>query len=217
MISFDAAVDHGWTSASVVTKSATVGSGSDRVLFVHIFSNVSSDVVASVTYNGMAMTRLTRLSPQSNAQHYVYVLANPPTGSNNIVVTNSSSALTRVLHSSYDGVDATNFPDDSSGGTSSSGSSLSGTVTTTVDNCWLIASGVGMSGVTAGTGFTERAGGSGLQNIVGDSNGAKSPAGIYGMTIGLNGNDNGSLFIISIAPAGAAPPVTPKSGFFNLL
>ena len=112
--------------------------GSDRYLLVS-FVEQSGGTVTGVTYAGVSMTKLVGPtlfgSTSGNNAEYIYGLLNPTTSSNNVVITCSSSAAnyftqnwvitgtSGVLNTSHTTV-----------GTTTS-SSVSDSVTTTVDGC----------------------------------------------------------------------------------
>ena len=115
------------------TVGFTVGSGSNRILFVGIYTANSSggDVVSGVTYAGSAMTRINTVqNTQSGHQcrAYLYYLLNPTSGANNIVVTSSETVGLSAV--SYTGAQQSGVPDASNTGTANYVSSVN--VTTTV-------------------------------------------------------------------------------------
>jgi len=76
------------TSAGTTTDLSHTVSGDDRVLVVVIHTN--SGTVSGVTYNGTSMTLVDSQQASPDAIWvYVYVLANPDTGANNITVTHT--------------------------------------------------------------------------------------------------------------------------------
>lgn len=78
---------------SVYTRAYTCGAGSNRALVVGFFGNVTgADEVTSVTYAGVAMTRIgTARADGGDRPIYFYGLLTPATGANNVVVTFSIS------------------------------------------------------------------------------------------------------------------------------
>ena len=75
------------------TFSYTVGSGSNRVLFVGVgsYNATGGNKVSGVTYNGVAMTLVDTAEAQSNTFISLWRLDNPASGANNVVVTFSTS------------------------------------------------------------------------------------------------------------------------------
>src|SRR5882724_8240704 len=104
-ISFDVAVNGSFASTTL-TWSHTC-SGTNRYLVVLIRAG-SADTLTGVTYNGVAMTPLKKIlvntsgSVQDN--FYVYGLANPASGANNIVASASTAVTILGLSASYKGV-----------------------------------------------------------------------------------------------------------------
>ncbi|HEX8738212.1 MAG TPA: carboxypeptidase-like regulatory domain-containing protein [Pyrinomonadaceae bacterium] len=76
----------------------TTGAGSNKALFVGVSTStttlpagVPTERVASVTYNGVALTRVgTAISPNSLSTSEIFRLVNPPSGSFSVVVTLAS-------------------------------------------------------------------------------------------------------------------------------
>ncbi|HLM02078.1 MAG TPA: carboxypeptidase-like regulatory domain-containing protein [Pyrinomonadaceae bacterium] len=100
-ITIDNASSNGaFNAAGVTTLSWTheTGAGSNRALFVGVSTStttlpvgVPTERVASVTYNGVALTRVgTAISPNSLNTSEIFRLVNPPTGANTVEVTLAS-------------------------------------------------------------------------------------------------------------------------------
>lgn len=139
MIAVDATYN-GWVaSASSLTYAHTV-TGANAVLVVGSWMFNSSATFSSCTYNGVSMTNLVnRTTDGTGGDIRILGLANPATGSNNVVITCSSSKQIFGNSVSYTGVDQTTpFPDTGTSG-SSSGTSFSISITTTVDQSWVFA------------------------------------------------------------------------------
>lgn len=75
-------------SGGDVTFSHTQNTGSDGYLYVYLNMGNAEQIPQGVTYGGVAMTLVNASSGDSsfNVKNYLYQLANPSTGSNNIVV-----------------------------------------------------------------------------------------------------------------------------------
>lgn len=215
-IAVDATSDH-FTSAGTTDTCSHTTSGSDRVLLVTIFKYGGGDSVTGVTYNGTAMTRLGGIASDASGYTYVYGLANPSTGANNIVATSSSSVQWFTTNASYTGVNqSTPFPDTAVTGTGTA-ATVTATMTTTVDQSWLfLGTRTPSRGPSAGTNTFER-----VQNTTSgdaassfDSNGARSTGSNsleYTMSSGTYYN-----VLVSFAPATAAGPTNLKSLDTNL-
>lgn len=207
-IALDNSADLGSTTATSLTTAYTVGSGALRALAVGVVGDSVSDLVTGVTYGGVAMTKVATLAPNasgSNRYEYVFVLFNPASGSNNVVVSASSSSFLAaqaesLINVSPAGVDANN-----SGNSGTTQASFTLSVTTVADRCWLIGffkAGV-VTTIGAGASTTARV----LNNAVylamlADSNGVLTPAGSHSLIATMtspSGNMGG--IIVSFKPA----------------
>ncbi len=192
-------------NASSCTYSHTVNAGTDLFLAVSVIA-YTTDNITGVTYAGTAMTQVgKKLTGSGGRWMYLYVLHNPSTGTNNVVVSASGTTYISSQAATYTGVtqSSTVHVSNTNSGTTSS---LTTSVTTTLDNCWLIMAGAGYGDeLKAGTGTTERQGnGSGLSIF--DSDGAKSPAGSYSLVAASNGGVSAQIAVVlaAIAPSAAA-------------
>jgi hypothetical protein len=70
-----------------------VASESDRILLVGLMASIAAESahVASVTYNGVALTRLLRRSQPSLLDGDLWYLINPDTGTHNVVATHDET------------------------------------------------------------------------------------------------------------------------------
>lgn len=171
-IAFDASASG--IGASPTLTFAHTCTGSNRLLIVGAMSQ-SGDVVTGVTYNGVAMTQIQHTSANGE-DVYLFSLVAPATGANNVVVSSSSGDVygTSV---SYTGV-AQVSPDDGSSNGTTTAITTNLTVTTTVDNDWLVGGGRGLS--TANTNSTRRV--DAIFDMF-DTNAAQTPAGSKTMVI----------------------------------
>lgn len=110
-IAFDAGNTGLISGASSLTISLTVGSGSDRALVVSASCLNSTNFLASatVTWDGTSMGSpvVTPAAGAGNNYVYTWVLANPASGTHNVVITPSGSAYVKAAVSSWTGVDQT--------------------------------------------------------------------------------------------------------------
>lgn len=215
MIAFDASTQGTAGSTSPQTYSHTT-SGSDRILFVSIFTQGS---VTGVTYNGVAMTELGTTSYSTpTGVSYLFMLVNPASGANNVVVTHSGS-FTASVAASYTGAKQTDQPD-AAAVTNTTGAgtatSLSTTITTVADNSWLVTSTATESGsaLTAGAGAFLRQTGSNIAVALFDTNGAVTPAGVTSMTVDAASATEICMVTASFAPSVAAAT---SSNFFAFM
>jgi hypothetical protein len=177
-IAYDSSAFNSWTTWTSHTLSHTC-SGSDRILFWSALWIMASDKVTWVTYNGVSMTRIAHVWSWGE-RIYLYYLINPSTWVNNIVATTSSSATLYAQSTSYTGVKQSAQPDSSNTSAYATQTNMSTSTTTVADNSWLVWVFRASSTQTAVAGTTFRAGVNTTIQI-GDSNGAKSPAGSYSL------------------------------------
>lgn len=220
-INFDYASKAGPLTSSTATLSHTT-SGSDRLLFAFIVIKSSLNVITSVKYNDVSMTLLSSNRIGSTPAYMaVYYLVNPTVGTNNIVATFSSSYKYQIHGISYNGCKQTDQPNTSStNNTSQIITSITGTVTTTIDNCWTILFGGteidGGWNLTAGNNSTLRSAAD-YSSAVFDSNGPKSPAGSTSMTANAGGSGQIAAITVAITPLPAVGPANIKSYNTNLI
>jgi len=208
-IAFDAA-------AQVITSGVTsqnlsfTTSGSDRFLIVWIQSNTSNP--SGVTYDGVSMS-LYGAHPNSS-QFVAYYLANPNSGTHNITVSwGSSQSKAYIVAGSWNGAKQTAFPDAVNRNVASPATSLTTSVTTTANNCWLVGACMAVASPTytdgdlaAGTSTTRRTitndgGGSVARGLaVFDSNADITPAGSASLQFTVSSNADLFGFVFSLAP-----------------
>lgn len=133
-------------TVSSITYAHDVGSGANRFLSVtQSWNDNGTGAIEQVgaTYNGDAMTLVAGADAASGAvELYLYQLANPDSGSNNVVVTRDVSVLTQYdsFAQSYTGVNQAApvdvFNEDAL--TASSDDPFTISVTTTVENTWIV-------------------------------------------------------------------------------
>ena len=209
-IALDNSSEASLSSGTVLTFSHTV-SGDNRILFVSCSQEGGSlDSITGITYNGISMTRIGMAVSQANGRAYLYYLIAPATGANDVVVTYSETTNKRGQAVSYTGVSQSGVPDASDSG-NGSGTTITGTITTVLDNCWTIMTAYGNNaGLVASTGSTERLNNNRLGTF--DSNGVITPAAETTMVVTCSSDNNGFV-IASFAPF-VAP--TANSNFFQL-
>jgi len=181
--------------------------GSNLILIVGTVSG-SNGNVSGVTYNGVAMTKITGSSGYSSqcGNTVFWYLINPPTGSHTVAVTLGSSDTISGVSASYTGASQTSQPDSYHASSNSTGTTYSDSTTTVANNSWVIGYFVNNQGTTisAGSGTTSRVSVSGvayiIANMLADSNGPQTPAGsaTLNATAGASGYWLDS--VISISP-----------------
>lgn len=194
------------TAASTSLTIAHTCTGSNLILLVGVLvTTTETDVITGVTYNSIAMTRVTTHGLVVNAglgsSMYFYYLIAPSTGANNIVITASASHTLRGVSTSYTGVRQASQPDAANSGTADVANTITTSVTTVANNCWTVSISYNDSDFpAASTGLTERTQSSIFG--IGDSNAAITPAGAYAMTWDTEsaGSVSWGMAAVSIAP-----------------
>lgn len=175
-IAYDSSAFWAWTTWTTDTLSHTC-SWSDRILFWSALVLSWSDTLTSVTYNSVAMTRISHVW-SGWERIYLYYLINPSTWANNIVSTFSWSTTIYSESTSYTWASQTWQPDSSTSSAYATQSNMSTSTTTIANNCWLVWVFRAWLAQTAVAGTTLRAWVNTTIQI-GDSNGAKTPAWSY--------------------------------------
>ena len=178
--------------------------GANLYLLEFVWTNQTS--ITSCTYGSVTMTKLKESSAITNDRHiYVYGLADPATGANNMVVTPSATGQVYTAAISYTGCLGTQ-PDASATGVVTVGNTtITGTLTTIVNNCWT-AMGV-VSGLKDNLGDGSAGANTTWRNTMGsnggiyDSNGALS-IGSHSLvaTLTASQTDDMAQVIVSLAP-----------------
>lgn len=196
-----------WVNASSMTFSYTI-TGSNTALMASFFSFAGGDACTGVTWNGSALTQRGKIGADAGGEQYLYGKATTDTGTHNIVISYSTTVQIFATFTSYTGVDQTTpFPDTATTG-SGSASSFSPTVTTSVDQSWVITGARSPSKApTAGANTTVRK----LNTTSGDagwtldSNGGRS-TGSNAMNWSYTGASFSYYIVTSLAPSVASTP-----------
>jgi hypothetical protein len=215
-IAYDNTLVHNCATGTSCTVAYTVGSGSNRAVFFTIEHFSTTDIVDSATYDGVAMTEIDQyLYPAQGFSMHAYYGVAPTSGSNNLVVNFSVSTGPQLRISSLEGVAQTGTIDAFHDfAYTTNVSSISESITTTVDNAWTMLF-VGSSCPS----FASLAGGANTTirsaspcSYIADSNGPKTPAGSQTMSHTNGGTAQWIGVIASIAPhvdAGGEATTTP--------
>lgn len=183
-------------------------SGTNRYLVVWALDD-SGDFITGYTYAGAAMTQLGKVAC-SSFELYAYGLANPATGTNNIVGTGSTGNV-YIMAVSYNGVAQVTTPNAITTVANNTGTPLTTTLTTTAANCWTVLISQSSSGnqvANAGCFFLQSDSGSNNRNNgLYDSNGPVVSAGSTSLALTTAGNT--STVMLALAPF-----VATHSGFF---
>ena len=192
---------------NTTTASYTVGSGSDRLLVLYLVGGINTDTISAVTYAGVSMTLIGKINAGANRFVYLWYLLNPASGSNAFSITDGGN-LNNGACSDFTGVLQSGQPDASGTNTGLVVTSISKTLTTVADNCWLVGGCFISSGITltAGADTTVRQQ-NGQNAALFDSNAAKTPAGNHSLTMSMDpAATDAAIVAASFAPSGGAPP-----------
>jgi len=162
-----------------------------------------------VTFGGVALTAINSIAG-ATVKVYLYYLINPPSGANNIVVTQTTNERQSFVVASYSGVDQDN-PIDASD-TGSGTNTAQADITTTIANDWLVSAGLVASTTTSVTGATTRHSISSSRCNFADSNGVK-PIDTYAIIWNGTGDAvNASTSIVAGPVSGS--DITDAQGYF---
>lgn len=109
-IAFDASSQGSNNNTTSLTISHTVGSGSDRALYVFVASDDGTDDLAgaTVTYGGTSLgSPISTTSVGATNWLYCWRMLAPPSGTANIVISSGTNMYLSVIASSWSGVDQT--------------------------------------------------------------------------------------------------------------
>jgi hypothetical protein len=204
-ITYDNSKDGGnnGSSTASLTYSYNVGSGPNRLLVVNLTGDTSADDISSVTYAGTPMTLAGKVHAPSDHWQYLYYLLNPPSGSNNVVITAGSPHDLISQAASWYNVKQSAQPDAFTTNTVAATNTSITTSLTTVANGSLIVQGLwSYRHLAAGAGatpiLTDAAfGGAG---IFVSSGSPVSPAGNVSMTTISDGSNSTGVIMVSFAP-----------------
>lgn len=198
MIAFDTITVNPTDGSSFTTSSI------NRILFYAIQGGTAT----SVTYNGVALTKLIDILDSSGSGFQLWYLLNPASGANTF---HHNSSGSRHFLVSYNGVLQSGFPDSSN--TNNTAANPKTLATTTVaDNSRVIAFAVNASGSAAATvPLTARSTGTDGITIWADSNADIHPAGSYSSTVSFaSSGSNQAMIVVSMAPFVGSSSVSPS-------
>jgi hypothetical protein len=213
-VAYDASTgtgQQGTLSASSLTKSITIGSGSDRLLLVYVWGGATC---SGVTHNGVAMTLHSREDTAYKSS--VWYLVNPASGANNIVATFASATYAILTGASFSGVEQTpTINTYYQSGRVFDWTDFGTAITTTVDGCGVVACGyMDNGGLTAGDANSTLLA-SAQHNVAGSLCGIlrtttfpQATAGSIAITIDGATNSWAQLTTLAFAPASSATNVT---------
>ena len=218
-IVFDSAVSKSAVNAASVTWSHTVGSSSNRVLVVGLSTeDTSSSVlnIASITYNGVAMTAVPNSAATAGSstldKSQLFYLLNPPAGAHTIAVT-FGGAVNGVSAGSISlsGV-AQSAPTAAAINTATSGTTISANITVSTAGSWLVDaanSGAGNATLTPGASQTKRWGVGQSSSGGAGSTESVSSAGTASVSWTASSGSQLALSVAAFAPAAAGGATAP--------
>lgn len=111
--------------------------GSDRIMLIGII-NQNTGSITSVTFNGVAATLIDSQTSGASTTYMYYLIAPDATTANVSVTRGTTTNFMFVYAYTFTGAKQSAQPDGSNKGTASAVTSITGTVTTTADNCWCV-------------------------------------------------------------------------------
>jgi hypothetical protein len=193
------ATSAGAGSSTTTLTIAHTCTGSDRLLVVGAIDDGGASNIATAAFNGVAMTLVASTQQSGSEYVYLFYLKNPASGTHNIVITTSVASNPAASNASYTGALQTGGTDATATVTAGTRSSTTGTVTTVLNNCWLIMVGRAGTNMSAGASTTRRESTYAAGPGIFDSNGAITPAGSASL-IFTNSSATTSAIIASFAP-----------------
>lgn len=221
MIAYDNSTNGGQTGSTPSSKTYahTTGSISDGVLYVSVHTQGTNGTTASqptVTYNGTSMTFEEGSSTiGTSGKTWIYSLANPSSGSNNIVITAGATKAEYIASeaASYSGVDSANlYVDENSAGVNST--QITTTLTPSGNGYWFAVTGFSQRNMSVNSGtYEKRQPSTTLARIYGDSNGTISGSTSAVTDISDGGNVTHQI-MWTFAPAGGGATFKPIVSMF---
>src|SRR5260221_12626630 len=104
------------------------------MVFVAITGDITNDKITGVTYAGVSMALQGKVNTPGDRWFYLFSLANPTLGANNVVISASGVTNIATAIASYDGVKQTGQPEATANGTVTSAPSVTTTTTTLTAN-----------------------------------------------------------------------------------
>jgi hypothetical protein len=126
---------------TTITNTINIGTGLDHSVMIVIGNgHTASDAITSMTWNGVALTKVQVQAPTGSNDRYIYIfmLVNPDSGSHDLVINNSTSAYFFGSLAVYNGAAQTGQPDNSGKSTSAAATTFNETLTINTADSWLI-------------------------------------------------------------------------------
>lgn len=201
-IAFDTSVNQQTNGGGSTLTFAFTTTGTNRYLVVGAIIQGGA-TITDVSYGGVSMTQIASQSSanvSAGETSYLFGLANPASGSNNVVITGSGAATIAAVASSYTGAQQTDSSEASNTASGASGAVTVG-VTTLTNNAWLVSFVRGQSALSASAGTTLRTTSGGL--VMCDKGADLTPAGLYSVDLTTASNNNWAILAASLKPFGA--------------
>lgn len=179
-IAFDSFTNGGETAPDTSLTFSHTTAGASRYLVIPVFSQ-SGDIITSVTYAGIEATLVAEMAVDVDYM-YLFQLANPAIGTNNVIITASASGFFQARAASYKNVRQDGQPDVFVTDNTQFDTNVTAPITTLTDRDWvLIWLRNSAANITAVSNLTIR---ETSPNSVafGDSNGVVTPAGSFTQT-----------------------------------
>lgn len=164
--------------------------------------------ITGVTYAGAAMTEVGHQGTTQPIWASLWYKTGT-TGANNVVISVSASHSLLGGSTSYAGVDQAS-PIDVHGGATTASTNVTKSLTTTVDNVWLVASISANRTLSPASGSTYRDSCCGYGMY--DSNGPKTPTGTYSVGATQSDSTTGAIYALALKPASDAPVSVTNNG-----
>ena len=208
-----------------VRTSTTVNPASNTVAFDATATNgylvvqtlkASSQTVSGVTYNGVATTQIMSADPSvpfSTQNNYLWGLAAPTTGTNNIVVSDSGAGTLVVDAALYSGAQQTTAIEATGTNSGALGTTASVSVTTITNNAWLVGyfrANSASGSFTAGSNTVVRTDSAESTRQMADSGADQTPAGSFTLTATMVIADWQAM-AFSLKPLAGGTVVRPRS------
>ena len=173
-IQFDATANSGYQAASSsYSWTHTVGSGPRQILVVSVGLLSVINSVISLTYNGMALTKLrSDVSVSTTVRTEIWYLSSPTQGSHTVAITLNTASVSGASSTSYNNVSPNNPIDSqngSTGVTGAGGGSASVSTTTVTAGNWIVDAIAAPTTFTVGSNQVQRANISGAVGNLGQS------------------------------------------------
>ena len=138
MIAIDTSGTYGSNNAGSTSLTYAFDNVAGDLLSVGV-RNLAADGTPTVTYNGVSMTQVNRVTFAGGAVALTtFILSSPATGSNNVVVTQTGTSYLYSTPASYSGTSITGQPVSNNTSSGAAITTLACSTTVVASDCWLI-------------------------------------------------------------------------------